>query len=160
MSRAQTSPEGHRKSAIGTISTAMQLPLPISLNDFKKCLRSGPQQFRASALRELTDGVLLNGRDFDFEAIKDRWRFIHSRPTGESDWISTETIYALLKASGRIAEPSTASGRTPDSSRPSRKSKTGASSRKKPALKDPRFRRQGGKGKTVPGKRRPPKGRK
>lgn len=83
----------------------MQLPLTISYKKFKERLRAGPQQFRASELRQLKDGVLLDGRDYDCLTVSGGWIFGHVPPTGESDWIDSKKIYDALKARDRIVDP-------------------------------------------------------
>jgi hypothetical protein len=82
----------------------MQLPLKISYKEFKERLRPGSQQFLAWELKQLMDGVLMDGRDFDCRTVRDGWIFGRVPPTGESDWIDSEKIYGVLKAQGRIVD--------------------------------------------------------
>lgn len=94
-----------RRGVAASSSPKMKLPLKISYKEFKERLRTGPQQFRAWELRQLKDGVLLDGRDFDCQTVSGGWIFGHVPATGESDWIDSEKIYKLLKARDRIADP-------------------------------------------------------
>jgi hypothetical protein len=94
-----------RHVAAATAVTKMQLPLIISYKEFEERLRTGPQQFRAWELRQLRDGVLLDGRDFECQIISGGWVFGHVPATGESDWIDSKKIYELLKVRGRVADP-------------------------------------------------------
>lgn len=88
----------------------MQSSLIVSFKDFKKALRTGGQLSNARDLRELLEGVLLEGRGFDYQWVANGWRFRHVYAIGDRDWIDDQKIYDALKAQGRIIDPLSAAG--------------------------------------------------
>jgi len=83
----------------------MQLPLVVSFKHFKNALRTGGALSNARDLRDLIEGVPLEGRPFDYQWVADGWKFRHVYAIGDKDWIDDQKIYDALKAQGRIIDP-------------------------------------------------------